>query len=47
MFIDFRKDKVKENTLYGYKNKLPYLNHYIKLNLKTLTTLLLKDSMMK
>lgn len=23
MFIDFRKDKVKENTLYGYNNKLP------------------------
>ena len=25
MFVDFRKDKVNENTLYGYNNKLPYL----------------------
>lgn len=34
MFIDFRKDKVKENTLYGYKNKLPYLKSLYKVKLK-------------
>lgn len=34
MFIDFRKDKVKENTLYGYSNKLPYLKSLYKVKLK-------------
>lgn len=34
MFIDFRKDKVKENTLYGYNNKLPYLKSLYKVKLK-------------
>lgn len=32
--IDFRKDKVKENTLYGYNNKLPYLKSLYKVKLK-------------
>ena len=30
----FRKDKVKENTLYGYNNKLPYLKSLYKVKLK-------------
>lgn len=34
MFIDFRKDKVKINTLYGYNNKLPYLKSLYKVKLK-------------
>ena len=34
MFIGFRKDKIKENTLYGYNNKLPYLKSLYKVKLK-------------
>lgn len=34
MFIDFRKDKVKENKLYGYNNKLTYLKSLYKIKLK-------------
>jgi len=34
IFIDFRKDKVKENTLYGYNNKLPYLKSLYIVKLK-------------
>lgn len=30
----FRKDKVKENTLYGYNNKLPYIKSLYKVKLK-------------
>lgn len=33
-FYKYKKDKVKENTLYGYKNKLPYLKSLYKVKLK-------------
>lgn len=33
-FYEYKKDKVKENTLYGYKNKLPYLKSLYKVKLK-------------